>query len=104
MASMICTSIQNQSTISTVRSTHIYHAYRSNLPHSGLELFYVHRKNIYQHKGRQDGEGHPTTTIAELLVIATEEAPTITLDLEREKSSTWGGVGGDGGFGFRRRE
>jgi hypothetical protein len=66
-----------------VGSRHIYHAYKSNVPYP-VFLTYVERESS-RTEIREEGEGMPTKTTAELVVIAGEEA--LTLDFETGKSS-----------------
>jgi hypothetical protein len=53
-------------------------------------------KMIQRTEVDEDGEGTLTMTAAELLFIAIEEAPAITLDLERGRAR----LGENSGFGF----
>jgi hypothetical protein len=49
---------------------------------------FLHIQEEYpsEQKAVEDGEGMPTTTAAELLVIAGKESPAIALDLERGRA------------------
>jgi hypothetical protein len=46
----------------------------------------IPEEDLSEQKAVEDGEGMPTTTAAELLVIAGKESHTIALDLERGRA------------------